>query len=244
MPSTLALAYPTEITKASYAQHDFYTDQYFRIIWSLPLVIAAIQLLMILTVFRNESPVFLKDHGRDEELLAVFKKLYEPTEVRRRLDALNQDSNKSEGKREAQEETIKETFMDPKIRGAAWVGFWLCTFQQFTGINAVMFYSGQLFTPKDDSEGGLTAVQASNIINWSNFAATFGGVILLNYFGRRTLMIGSQIFCCIGMFGMFIFQELAYQQAMLMVLTVAFIFGFEFGPGPIVWLYLSEICNN
>lgn len=29
-----------------------------------------------------------------------------------------------------------------------------------------------------------------------------------------------------------------------MVLTVAFIFGFEFGPGPIVWLYLSEICNN
>ena len=31
---------------------------------------------------------------------------------------------------------------------------------------------------------------------------------------------------------------------MLMVLTVAFIFGFEFGPGPICWLYLSEICNN
>lgn len=31
---------------------------------------------------------------------------------------------------------------------------------------------------------------------------------------------------------------------MLIVLTVFFIFGFEFGPGPIVWLYLSEICNN
>lgn len=28
------------------------------------------------------------------------------------------------------------------------------------------------------------------------------------------------------------------------MLVVAFIFGFEFGPGPIVWLYLSEICND
>ena len=28
------------------------------------------------------------------------------------------------------------------------------------------------------------------------------------------------------------------------VLTVIFIFGFEFGPGPIVWIYLSEICND
>ena len=27
-------------------------------------------------------------------------------------------------------------------------------------------------------------------------------------------------------------------------MTIAFIFGFEFGPGPVVWLYLSEICSN
>ena len=31
---------------------------------------------------------------------------------------------------------------------------------------------------------------------------------------------------------------------MLILLTVAFICGFEFGPGPILWLYLSEVCNN
>ena len=27
-------------------------------------------------------------------------------------------------------------------------------------------------------------------------------------------------------------------------MTVSFICAFEFGPGPIVWLYISEICNN
>ena len=106
-----------------------------------------------------------------------------------------------------------------------------------------MFYSGQLFVP-DDSEGGLTSVQAANIIQWSNFMATIGGMLLLNCFGRRTLMIYAQALCCVGMFGMFIFSEIANNQAMLMVLTVAFILGFEFGPGPITWLYLSEICSN
>ena len=54
-----------------------------------------------------------------------------------------------------------------------------------------MFYSGQLFVP-DDSEGGLTSVQAANIIQWSNFMATIGGMLLLNCFGRRTLMIYAQ----------------------------------------------------
>lgn len=31
---------------------------------------------------------------------------------------------------------------------------------------------------------------------------------------------------------------------MVYVLSIMFIFGFECGPGPIAWLYLSEICND
>ncbi len=46
------------------------------------------------------------------------------------------------------------------------------------------------------------------------------------------------------MFGMYIFTGPVENEPMLYVLTIAFIFGFEFGPGPIVWLYLSEICND
>ena len=67
---------------------------------------------------------------------------------------------------------------------------------------------------------------------------------MLNYFGRKTLMVGGMGFCIIGMFGMWIFNELVDNEAMMYVLTIAFIFGFEFGPGPIVWLYLSEICDD
>ena len=105
---------------------DFYVTQYFRIIWSVPLVIALIQVILLSTVFSNETPVYLREQGREEELLVVMKKFYRGMEVRRRLDALAQ-GNKSEGNQAAQEVTIKETFFDPEIRGASWVGFMLVT---------------------------------------------------------------------------------------------------------------------
>ena len=95
-----------------------------------------------------------------------------------------------------------ETFFDPDIRGAAWVGFFMCTIQQFTGMNAILFYSAQLF----GSSGGMTEAEASCLINWTNFIAAGCGAIMLKYFGRRTLMVSSQAFCILGMFGMWVFQ--------------------------------------
>ena len=82
------------------------------------------------TVFKNDSPVYLKEQGHEEELLRVMKLFYEPGEVQNRLDALSAESAKEgTSASEGQEETFKETFFDPRIRGAAWVGFWLATFQ-------------------------------------------------------------------------------------------------------------------
>lgn len=41
--------------------------------------------------------------------------------------------------------TYKDTFCDPNIRMAAWVGCALSIFQQLSGINAIMFYSSKIF---------------------------------------------------------------------------------------------------
>ena len=86
IPGTFALAYPKDVKTTN--EEDFYVNQYFRIIWAMPLFIALIQMLLISTVFKNETPVYLKEKGMEEELLTVMKKFYEPTEVRKRLDAL------------------------------------------------------------------------------------------------------------------------------------------------------------
>lgn len=80
----------------------------------------------MLTVFRNESPVFLKEKGRDDELLTVMKRYYSGEEVKRRLEAL--PSGNAEGS-QAEGPTIIDTFFDKQIRKAAWVGFFLVTAQ-------------------------------------------------------------------------------------------------------------------
>ena len=91
LPGTMALAYPINFNNLT--KDDFYVDQYFRYIWMLPLVVSALQVLLLLTCFRNETPVYLKEKGRDEELLAVMKKYYSGMEVRKRLDAMGGDEN-------------------------------------------------------------------------------------------------------------------------------------------------------
>lgn len=83
--------------------------------------------MLITFCFRHETPIFLQEHGREEELLVVMKKFYSGMEVRRRLDALQNQAKPKEGHLEAQEPTITETFFDPSIRSSAWVGFWMAT---------------------------------------------------------------------------------------------------------------------
>lgn len=57
------------------------------------------------------------------------------------------------------QQTFGDTFCNPVIRRAAWVGCTLSVIQQLTGINAIMFYSSAIFanTP-------LGANQASALI--------------------------------------------------------------------------------
>ena len=92
MPGTLALAYPKNIKTTDDPNDDFYVNSYFRIIWTLPLLFIVIQQTLLFTCFRNESPVYLKQKGEEEQLLAVMKNWYEPNELRRRLEMLNNEA--------------------------------------------------------------------------------------------------------------------------------------------------------
>ena len=51
-----------------------------------------------------------------------MKKIYEETEFHKRLDALS--VYKNEGNIVTRTVTIKETFFDPQLCTASWVGFW------------------------------------------------------------------------------------------------------------------------
>ena len=94
LPGTLALAYPVPFDAGHVSKDDFYVQNYWRIIWSLPLVTAFFQILLLLTCFRHETPQYYLEKGQEDELLKVMKKFYKGTEIRRRIDELKAESNK------------------------------------------------------------------------------------------------------------------------------------------------------
>ena len=55
---------------------DFLVTQYWRIIWAWPFVFSAIQVTLMLTIFRYNSPVDMKAWGQKEKLREFNKKCY------------------------------------------------------------------------------------------------------------------------------------------------------------------------
>ena len=106
-----------------------------------------------------------------------------------------------------------------------------------TGINAVIFYSSEIF-----KDTGMSVFTATGIIYSVNMLAAVGSIFLLSFVGKRWTMICAQSVCCIGMTGIFLFSYYEYDYLLLGV-SLVFIVGFELGPGSIGWPYVSEICN-
>ena len=90
----------------------------------------------------------------------------------------------------------------------------------------------------------MSPTQVTVMINGANFLSAAGGSVLLGYFGRKSLMIVNQFICIVGMIGMWVFSAFVPNDTMMYILVIGFIVAFEFGPGPIVWLYVSEVCND
>lgn len=241
IPSLMSLAIPSLdiVDGVCLNKDEWLIDQYWRIIWLVPVGVAVLHTLLLLFCFNHETPAHLREHGEEEKLLTVMKKFYHPNEIKARLAALAASDNEGG----AGEVSYYDTFFDPSIRRAAWVGIGLASFQQLTGINAIIFFSATLFSDPDFATKGVC------IINVANFVSTGIGMGLLYVAGRKTLMVVLQVFVIAAMFGMWYFAPHSddppgYNQTINLIFAIGFICAFEFGPGPIVWLYISEICND
>lgn len=86
-------------------------------------------------------------------------------------------------------------------------------------------------------------MQASALIQTVNLAGVIGALPLLNKFGRRTLMLSATGACTVFIFLVGIFTFAGKNNAEL-IFVLAYVASFEFGPGPVVWMYMSEIMND
>ena len=80
-----------------------------------------------------------------------------------------------------------------------------------------------------------------------NVVTTVASVLLLNWYGRKTLMIvfvpaQALMLILLGLFLGWASDSVA--DTWPIICCLAFVGFFEFSSGPITWLYIAEICND
>lgn len=112
--------------------------------------------------------------------------------------------------------------------------------QQLTGINAVMFYSTNVF-----KTAGLTfehAQEATIGLGAANFVMAILTVFIMDKAGRKVLMLAGMSGMVVSMLLLFTCLMIEWMNPVLSVFSLIFyIVFFAVGPGPVPWLLLPEL---
>ncbi|EEZ99539.1 Facilitated trehalose transporter Tret1-2 homolog-like Protein [Tribolium castaneum] len=121
----------------------------------------------------------------------------------------------------------------------------LMFFQQFSGINAIIFYTTRIF---QEAGSSLNASLCTAIIGLVNFISTFIAAILVDRLGRKALMYTSSavmalMLAVLGLYFYLLRQgvELGSLEWLPLSCFIFYVLGFSFGWGPIPWLMMGEI---
>ena len=122
------------------------------------------------------------------------------------------------------------------------IGILLSVFQQFVGINVVLYYAPEIF--KNMGSGTDTALLQTIIVGAINLAFTVIAIMTVDRFGRKPLQIIGALGMAFFMFALgfsFFFQKMGVASLIFMLGYVA---SFAMSWGPVTWVLLSEIFPN
>ena len=122
------------------------------------------------------------------------------------------------------------------------IGIMLSVFQQFVGINVVLYYAPEIF--KNVGFDTNASLLQTIIVGAVNLIFTVVAIVTVDKLGRKPLQIIGALVMAVAMFalgGAFAFQIKGVVALLCMLLYIA---GFAVSWGPVVWVLLSEIFPN
>ncbi len=122
------------------------------------------------------------------------------------------------------------------------IGVLLSVFQQFVGINVVMYYAANIFRNMGASTD--SSLLQTIIVGIINMLFTIVAIFTVDRFGRKPLMISGAMLMGISMLSLgfsFYSGSTGLSALLFMLLYIA---GFAMSWGPVTWVLLSEIFPN
>jgi SP family galactose:H+ symporter-like MFS transporter len=217
--------------------------------WRIMLGISAVPgVLLILAILPlPDSPRWYVKAGRHDQAKAALHKVESGMDIDAELQSM-EDLNEKEAK------GGWRAVFAPAWRRPLVVGITLAVLQQFTGINAIIYYADKIFaaagfaSPVSQSLATLWAIGAVNVV------ATFGAVAWVDRFGRRPLLLAGATGMGVSLIVVGImFEELGKvstshpsdgtsgEGVVTLVALIVFIASFAFSLGPVVWTIINEI---
>lgn len=219
----------------------YFIDQYFsgfdngwRYMFFVGVVPAAI--LGIGMFFLPDTPRWLVSKKYDYKAFRILKKLDPSTNPEETVQSIKASLQLDDAG------SWKEIF-SPWIRPALVVGIGLMFFQQFTGINTVIYYAPTILEMAG-FKSASAAISASVMVGVINVLMTVVAICFIDKLGRKKLLY-------IGLSGMALslcvlsvaFLGISGEHVKWMVVAslLAFVSSFAISLGPIAWLVISEI---
>lgn len=190
---------------------------------------ALIYTLLVMTV--PKSPRWLLLHGRREEAGKTLQLLNPDDDV----EKIMFDIEESQKDHHSSNETI---FMK-KYRFPLILAFLIAFFNQFSGINAFLYYAPRIF--QEAGLGESTALLSSIGIGATNMVFTLIGISLIDKLGRKKLMyIGSVGYILsLSLVSMAFFFE--WEGMAVPLFLFLFIASHAIGQGTVIWVFISEV---
>jgi len=187
-------------------------------------------IFLVLLFFVPETPRYLAIQGKDEKALNVLTKIA------------------GEENAPAILKEIKSTLHELNAPWLSYgfpiivIGILLSVFQQFVGINVVLYYAGNIFRNMGASTD--SSLMQTIIVGSVNLLFTVVAIVTVDKFGRKPLMIIGSIGMAFSMAALglaFYFNQVGLIALFFMLLYTA---AFAMSWGPVCWVLLAEIFPN
>ena len=182
----------------------------------------------ILILFVPRSPRWLAIKGKIDEADKVLKLVYPEADIDSFVEEVTVKDSSSH-----------ENIFLKKYRASLLLVFFISFFNQFSGINAFLYYSPRIFA--EAGLGSNSAFLSSIGIGIINILFTLIGMVLIDRWGRKKLMY-------IGSFGYIISLSLCalsfflgWKGLAVPVFLFIFIASHAIGQGTVIWVFIAEL---
>ena len=203
--------------------------------WRYMMGIEALPALLytVLVLSIPKSPRWLYLNNQQAEAEKIIRDAYSENDADELIREIIKDKESS---------VKSESIFQKKYSFILMLAFLVAAFNQFSGINAFLYYAPRIF-----EEGGLgqsAALLSSVGIGLTNVIFTFIGISLIDKLGRKILMYIGSIGYIISLTLISLSFILDWGGIALPIFLFLFIASHAIGQGAIIWVYISEIFPN